>query len=105
MLIVSGELFCKDRPRYKSKVPRLTNPNSRFPSLSSSVSVVRNSEVGRHVVAERDIRAGELIAVEDPVKIVKIKFPISVFVEFGFGPQELGGRKYDDTTFVEIALV
>ena len=76
----SAELFCKERPRYKSKVPKLTNPNLRFPSLSSSVSVVRNSEVGRHVVAERDIRAGELIAVEDPVNRMTRRFLFEQFL-------------------------
>ena len=64
---ISDDLFCKDRQRYKSKVPKLTSPNLKFPDLSSSVDVVRNDQVGRHAVAARDIRAGELVAVEDPV--------------------------------------
>ena len=32
---------------------------------------MRNEDVGRHVIASRDIRAGELVAVEDPVSCTR----------------------------------
>ena len=32
---------------------------------------MRNEDVGRHVIASRDIRAGELVAVEDPVSYTR----------------------------------
>ena len=49
------------------EVPKLSSAHPAYPSLSSSVDVVRDYDKGRHVVANRDIAAGEIIAVSDPV--------------------------------------
>ena len=68
LTFVPDELSCQDRPRYKSKLPKLTSPNPTFPAITSAVEVVRNEKVGRHGIAARDIRAGELIAIDDPVR-------------------------------------
>ncbi|XP_068236219.1 SET and MYND domain-containing protein 4-like [Palaemon carinicauda] len=55
-------------PRSKSEVslefPRVEEPHSKFPSLSSGVKVVSTPEQGRHLIAERDIYPGEVIGVE-----------------------------------------
>ncbi|XP_014601052.1 PREDICTED: SET and MYND domain-containing protein 4-like [Polistes canadensis] len=52
------------KQKYKVKIPVIESPNVEVPSASDAVSVVYNSEYGRHIVAARDIKPGELIAVE-----------------------------------------
>ena len=39
----------------------------RFPPLSSSLDIVFDGRVGRHVVATADIAAGRAIVIEDPI--------------------------------------
>ena len=46
--------------------PKISCPNKVFPEFSVSASLAFNESAGRHVVATRNIRAGEVIAVEDP---------------------------------------
>ncbi len=41
------------------------HPN--FPVLADSLSVAFSQEVGRHVLARKEIRAGEVLVIEDPV--------------------------------------
>ena len=49
------------------QTPKLTCPNKIFPDFSVSLNLAYKEQVGRHVVASRDIRSGEILAVEDPV--------------------------------------
>ena len=46
--------------------PKIACPNKIFPNFSVSLSLAHKEQVGRHVVASRDIRSGEILAVEDP---------------------------------------
>ena len=48
------------------QTPKLTCPNKIFPEFSVSLNLAYKEQVGRHVVASRDIRSGEILAVEDP---------------------------------------
>ncbi|KAL7287496.1 hypothetical protein TKK_0018330 [Trichogramma kaykai] len=50
-------------PRYLK--PRLEQPNANHPCLSDGVEPAYSPERGRHLVAKRDIEAGEMILVED----------------------------------------
>ena len=63
----AGDVYSNDRLRYRTKLPKLTDPNPKFPAFSSAVDIVQSDLVGRYGIATRDIRAGELLAVEDPV--------------------------------------
>ena len=49
------------------EVPKLENVNPLYPAFSDAVEVLTDFDQGRHVVARRDIKAGELIAVEEPI--------------------------------------
>ena len=40
--------------------------NKIFPDFSVSLNLAYKDQVGRHVIASRDIRSGEILAVEDP---------------------------------------
>ncbi|XP_045135937.1 SET and MYND domain-containing protein 4-like [Portunus trituberculatus] len=44
--------------------PTLTDPNPSYPSFSSAVNFVTDDEHGRHMVASRDIAAGEVVSVD-----------------------------------------
>ena len=44
---------------------RVEAPNSFLPALSSALEVAYRPEVGRHLVATRDIGVGEVVAVEE----------------------------------------
>ena len=44
---------------------RVEAPNSLLPALSSALEVAYRPEVGRHLVATRDIGVGEVVAVEE----------------------------------------
>ena len=44
---------------------RVEAPNPLLPALSSAVEVAYRPEVGRHLVASRDIGVGEVVAVEE----------------------------------------
>ena len=46
--------------------PKIPCANKIFPDFSVSLSLAYKEQVGRHVVASRDIRSGEILAVEDP---------------------------------------
>ena len=46
--------------------PKISCPNKVFPEFSVNANLAFKEEVGRHVVATRNIRAGEIVAVEDP---------------------------------------
>ena len=46
--------------------PKISCPNKVFPDFSVSVKLAYKEEVGRHVIATRNVRAGEVVAVEDP---------------------------------------
>ena len=46
--------------------PKVSCPNKVFPQLSTSLNIAYKEELGRHIVATRNIRAGETVAVEDP---------------------------------------
>jgi hypothetical protein len=61
----------KEMPKVASSgligaLPKIPFPNPQFPCFSKSVAVRYNVDMGRHPVAARNIRAGELILVEDP---------------------------------------
>ena len=45
--------------------PKIPCANKVFPDFSISLNLAYKKEVGRHVVATRNIRAGEIVAVED----------------------------------------
>ena len=49
------------------EVPKLENQNFLYPSLSEAVDVCHSMERGRHVVANRDIAVGEIIAINNPI--------------------------------------
>ena len=44
---------------------RVEAPNPLLPALSSALEVAYRPEVGRHLVATRDIGVGEVVAVEE----------------------------------------
>ena len=44
---------------------RVETPNPLLPALSSALEVAYKPEVGRHLVATRDIGVGEVVAVEE----------------------------------------
>ena len=46
--------------------PKISCPNKVFPDFSVSATLAFNKEGGRHIVTTRNIRAGEIIAVDDP---------------------------------------
>lgn len=45
----------------------LKDPNPKYPSASSGVTVKYDPAFGRHVVATRDIEAGEVLFCEEPI--------------------------------------
>ena len=46
--------------------PKIPCSNKVFPDFSVSLNLGFKEDVGRHVLASRNIRAGEVVAVEDP---------------------------------------
>ena len=48
--------------------------NENFPNASSSIDKKYNEEVGRHVVANRMIKRGEILFLEKPVSFVSVNF-------------------------------
>lgn len=48
------------------EVPKISQPNPLFPSLTSLVDVGSDLDRGRHLVAGQDIAVGEIIAISDP---------------------------------------
>ena len=48
------------------EMPKLESPNPINPTFSSSITLCRNTERGRHVMANRDISVGELICIDEP---------------------------------------
>ena len=62
--------------------PKVSCPNKVFPQLSTSLNIAYKEELGRHVVATRNIRAGEIVAVEDP-EISFLKFDERGSTKFG----------------------
>lgn len=52
------------------ELPRLNSQNDKFPSFAKCLSVQYNAKRGRHVVANRDIKAGEMVLVEMPTLVV-----------------------------------
>ena len=62
--------------------PKVSCPNKVFPQFSTSLSIAYKEELGRHVVATRNIRAGEIVAVEDP-EISFLKFDERGSTKFG----------------------
>ncbi|KAK7072872.1 hypothetical protein SK128_011166 [Halocaridina rubra] len=51
--------------RYLVKPPRISESNPAIPSLSNSVKMAVSSSVGRYLVAQREIKPGEVLAVEE----------------------------------------
>lgn len=51
---------------YASTVPYLHNRNNVYLSASDSFSIVCDEDHGRYAIAEKDIKAGEIILVEEP---------------------------------------
>ncbi|XP_064093457.1 SET and MYND domain-containing protein 4-like isoform X1 [Macrobrachium nipponense] len=49
---------------FPTKLPELEESNSTMPSFSSSVTIAFSPDKGRHIVAVKDIRPGDLIAIE-----------------------------------------
>ena len=47
-------------------MPKVSTPNPRFPAFSKCVDVHYESTQGRYGRAKRNIRAGEILLVEDP---------------------------------------
>ena len=62
--------------------PKVSCPNKVFPQLSTSLNIAYKEELGRHIVATRNIRAGEIVAVEDP-EISFLKFDERGSMKFG----------------------
>lgn len=52
--------------QYHSDLPKVANPNRSIHCASSSVEIKTSLEMGRHVIASRDIPVGEVIAIEQP---------------------------------------
>ena len=59
--------FTKNFESKSIEVPNLESTNALYPSLSSKVDVVKSFDKGRHLIANEDIKAGEIIAVSDPI--------------------------------------
>lgn len=54
-----------DREAYFSPIPKISgNPNKKIECASDCVEIVTDDVMGRHVVATRDIKPGEVLAVE-----------------------------------------
>ncbi|XP_012538700.2 SET and MYND domain-containing protein 4 isoform X1 [Monomorium pharaonis] len=53
-----------------SSLPTITSCNNEVPCASDAVAIEYNERCGRHVVATRDIRPGEVIAVEKPYSLI-----------------------------------
>ncbi|XP_068236217.1 SET and MYND domain-containing protein 4-like [Palaemon carinicauda] len=51
-------------PYYSYKLPKLDESNPIMPSFSSSVTTAFSPDKGRHIVAVKNIRPGDLIAIE-----------------------------------------
>ena len=59
--------FTKNFESKSIEVPKLEDSNPLYPSFTNSVNIVRSFDHGRHVIANKDILAGEIIAVSDPI--------------------------------------
>jgi len=46
---------------------KLRSKHQRFPAFSDSLDILYSVEKGRHVVANVDVKAGEVLVVEDPL--------------------------------------
>ena len=64
----------KEEPKKRLTIPQLKARNSVCPGLSDSVRIEFSRDRGRFGVANRNIKAGELILVENPTAAV-VKTP------------------------------
>lgn len=48
------------------KIPHISENNPSIQCASKAIKITSNSEMGRHVIAERNIKPGEVLAVEEP---------------------------------------
>lgn len=68
----------QSKSEYHTKLPRLTSdPNSKISCCSDVVEIKSTKEMGRHIVATKEICVGEVIAIEQP--FAKILLPDQVF--------------------------
>jgi hypothetical protein len=61
---------CQNFENRCKSLPKVPNADPKIPAFSKSVKIDYDSKRGRHGIATRDISAGELIAVEDPVAFI-----------------------------------
>lgn len=70
----------------KLKVPKILSPNKMIPSFSEKLILNYSEEYGRHVIASRDIRPGEILVIEKglvfPAGINKIYLACSNCLNF-----------------------
>lgn len=52
--------------RKKSRASHTFNGNPKFPSLSKFISIKQNEEFGRHILAETDLKPGQMVTVAKP---------------------------------------
>lgn len=45
----------------------LKTPHKNYPAASEAITIKYDNNVGRHVVANRDVEVGEVLFVEDPI--------------------------------------
>ena len=66
-MATDGDQFDKNFEAKLIDVPVIEKQNLHYPSFSEAVDVSHSEERGRHVVANRDIAVGEIIAINEPI--------------------------------------
>ena len=67
-LLIKGKRIVEIDPQvlqFKKKISEISDPHENFPCASSALSVQFNEKFGRHIVATRDIKIGELVVKEN----------------------------------------
>lgn len=65
-----SQKFKKQNILKQLPLPKIQTHNSEVPCASEAVTIKYNEEYGRHIVATRKIRPGEVIAVEKPYSLI-----------------------------------
>lgn len=60
------EVKPKAKPKSSSPLCLDSKPNPKYPFISNCLKVRRSSDYGRHIITERTLQTGEVIAIEKP---------------------------------------
>ena len=66
-IATDGDQFDKNFEAKHIDVPTIKEKNQSYPSFSEAADVCNDMDKGRHVVANRDIAVGEIIAINEPI--------------------------------------